>query len=94
MAKSDTKKSTSAEQKRDKDEESGKSSIIYYTACIVLLGAYCAYLYDQNQFKSHAENYVVLKPFQTLFEAVEQFSPFHEFITEPNIVTKPQENKT
>ena len=43
---------------------------------VVLIVSYSGFLYDEAGFRSHAEKFVVLKPFVVIFEAVEQFSPF------------------
>ena len=57
-------------------EPSGKLYLVPYLMFVVLIVSYSGFLYDEAGFRSHADKFVVLKPFVVIFEAVEQFSPF------------------
>jgi hypothetical protein len=79
---SKTKEKQKSQTVKQKTEES-KNGVVYfawYFAATVVLLAYSGFLYDSAGFRSHAQKFVVLQPFEVLFDAVEKYSPFHQVI--------------
>ena len=71
-------------KKQDNDSNNlGISTWITYSAISVLILSYCIFLYDRNIFKekSHVPGITHL---ETLFDAIEKYSPFHEFLLDDN----------
>ena len=71
-------------KKQDNDSNNlGISTWITYSAVSVLILSYCVFLYDRNIFKekSHVPGITHL---ETLFDAIEKYSPFHEFLLDDN----------
>ena len=65
------------------DEHSRKwgiSSWITYSSIVALMVSYCFFLYDRNLFHSQAVKVPGLTSLETLFDAIEKYSPFHEFL--------------
>lgn len=56
---------------------------VFYATCVVFVGLYVGYLYDQPHFKSYSG----LKPLARMFEFVEQYSPFQEFLDDDHQVS-------
>ncbi len=62
-----------------KDESrNGLAYFISYFLFTVVIVAYSGFLYDTEGFRSHAKTFVVLQPFEVLFDTVEKYSPFHQ----------------
>ena len=49
---------------------------------VLLLITYSVFVYDPVFFEAYTKEYEFLRPVTTLFQAVEDFSPFHEFISD------------
>ncbi len=62
-----------------KDEsKNGLAYLVPYFLFTVVILAYSGFLYDTEGFRSHAKNFVILQPFEALFDTVEKYSPFHQ----------------
>ena len=61
-------------------EKLGFGSLLFYVLASVFVVLYCIYLYDKSLFES--ESLPQLRSLNTFFDAVEKFSPFHQFIDE------------
>ncbi len=59
-------------------------SCLAYLAMFIIVIFYSGYLYDTEAFRSHSKAFKVLQPFEVLFDAVEKYSPFHQFLSEGN----------
>ena len=57
-------------------------SVIMYTAASLLVGLYGAHVVSPHLLQSYANEYPVIKYLVYFFDAVEVYSPFHEFIKE------------
>ncbi len=57
-------------------------SVGMYVFASLLIGAYGLFLVDPAAFKGYADQYPVVKPLEQFFQAVETYSPFHEFLNE------------
>ena len=55
-------------------------SVIMYTATSLLIGLYGAHVVAPHTFQSYANEYPAIKYLVYFFDAVEAYSPFHEFI--------------
>ena len=86
MAKEQSSKAGKAkpDPKKAKPEKSGNglTSLVPYLILTVVVVAYSGFLYDTDGFRSQAKVYVVLQPFEILFDAVEKYSPFHQVRSE------------
>jgi predicted heme/steroid binding protein len=60
-------------------EKWGMSTWISYLSAFVLICSYCVFLYDRNLF-SKVQHVPGLASLETLFDAVERYSPFHEYL--------------
>ena len=60
-------------------ERWGISTWITYLSSLVLIFSYCVFLYDRNLF-SKVQHVPGLTSLETLFDAVEKYSPFHEYL--------------
>ncbi len=64
------------------------SSKVFYSLLVVTAACYCAFLYDRPRFESFVDQYEYLKPVSTFFQAVEKYSPFHEFLLDEEAKSK------
>jgi len=55
------------------------STWIAYLSALVLICSYCVFLYDRN-LMAKVQHIPGLASLETLFDAVEKYSPFHEFL--------------
>ena len=78
--KSSEKEQTQTEKPKTGESKHGLAYFAWYFAVTVVLVAYSGFLYDTAGFRSHAKTFVVLQPFEVLFEAVEKYSPFHQVL--------------
>lgn len=53
-----------------------------YTGISLLVGLYSSYIVAPDLFRSYANEYHVIKYLEHFFDAVEAYSPFHEFIND------------
>lgn len=75
-----------------KDEsKNGLAYLVPYFLFTVVIVAYSGFLYDTEGFRSHAKNFVILQPFEVLFDTVEKYSPFHQFLEDS--AGRPSPNK-
>ena len=80
-----------------KDESrNGLAYFIPYFLFTVVIVAYSGFLYDTEGFRTHAKTFVVLQPFEVLFDTVEKYSPFHQvscwvFINDFTIIGRQEE---
>ena len=82
-------KSRSSTTSLKKDEKTGiVSTVILYIFGAFLLISYCGYAYDQDAFKSNSQRVAVLKPLVVLFDLIETYSPFHQFIDDEAFLKK------
>lgn len=87
MAQTPTKPSAKGKQTNPKSAPKtceGKcpvGSYLAYFSMFVIVIFYSGYLYDTEAFRSHAKAFKVLQPFEVLFDAIEKYSPFHQFIS-------------
>ena len=65
-------------------ERWGLSTWIAYFSVFVVMLAYCAFLYDRNLFHTQGRNIPGLSSLETLFDAIEKYSPFHEYLMDDN----------
>jgi hypothetical protein len=74
--------------KKGKLETSGHglAYIVPYLLFTVVILAYSGFLYDTDGFRSHANTYSVLKPFEVLFDVVEKYSPFHQVFSNKQLL--------
>jgi hypothetical protein len=75
--------------KKEKPETSGHGLAYFvpYLLFTVVIVAYSGFLYDTDGFRSHANTYSVLKPFEVLFDVVEKYSPFHQVLSNKQLKT-------
>ena len=59
-------------------------NMILYTGISLLVGLYSSYVIAPDLFRSYANDYHVIKYLEKIFNAVDEFSPFHEFINDSN----------
>lgn len=57
-------------------------NVIMYTGISLLVGLYSSYIVAPDLFRSYANEYHVIKYLEHFFDAVEAYSPFHEFIND------------
>ena len=57
-------------------------NVIMYTGVSLLVGLYSSYIVAPDLFRSYANEYHVIKYLEHFFNAVEAYSPFHEFIND------------
>ena len=83
MAKNSDKKSScpsfSTKENENTANDWGLTTWITYSSVFVLIISYCIFLYDRDIFKekSHVPG---ISQLETLFDAIEKYSPFHEFL--------------
>ena len=80
----DKKKEEQKAQKPAQEQEKSMVEAITFVIALFLVCAYGGYLYDKTAF----EQYSTLKPLVTLFEKIDQFSPFMEFLEDDNWATE------
>ena len=83
MAKNSDKKSScpsfSTKENENSSNEWGLTTWITYSSVFVLILSYCVFLYDRDIFK-HKSHVPGISQLETLFDAIEKYSPFHEFL--------------
>ena len=88
---SSQKKAKAEDKKKEAEKEAEKSlrfeNVIFYSLAFFLCCTYGAYSYDKNAFQTYASDFTPLAPLVTLFERIEQFSPFIEFLEDDNWAT-------
>ena len=88
---SSSQKKATAEDIKKAEKEAEKSlrfeNVIFYSLAFFLCCTYGAYSYDKNAFQTYASDFTPLAPLVTLFERIEQFSPFIEFLEDDNWAT-------
>jgi len=70
-----------AKQKSSDDDKCPAGSYLAYFFMFVIVIFYSGYLYDTEAFRNHSKTFKVLQPFEMLFDAVEKYSPFHQFLS-------------
>ena len=92
---SSSQKKATAEDEKKAEKEAEKSlrfeNVIFYSLAFFLCCTYGAYSYDKNAFQTYASDFTPLAPLVTLFERIEQFSPFIEFLEDDNWATLQEE---
>ena len=82
----DEKRSCPTLNAKDRDNNSdnwGISTWITYSSISVLIVSYCVFLYDRSIFKEKA-HVPGISYLETLFDAIETYSPFHEYLLDDN----------
>lgn len=64
------------------DEGPSKMTFVFYAFFFTILASYSLFLYDSKAFNGLSKEYTFLKPIDQFFQAVEEFSPFHEFLND------------
>ena len=77
-SKSTAKQPPQTVKKKTEESKNGLAYFAWYFVVTVVLVAYSGFLYDTAGFRSHAKTFVVLQPFEIIFDAVEKYSPFHQ----------------
>ena len=94
---SSSQKKATAEDEKKAEKEAEKSlkfeNVIFYSLAFFLCCTYGAYSYDKNAFETYASDFTPLAPLVTLFERLEQFSPFIEFLEDDNWATLQEEKE-
>ena len=94
---SSQKKAKAEDKKKEAEKEAEKSlrfeNVIFYSLAFFLCCTYGAYSYDKNAFQTYASDFTPLAPLVTLFERIEQFSPFIEFLEDDNWATLQEEKE-
>ena len=92
---SQTKATAEDEKKAEKEAEKSLKfeNVIFYSLAFFLCCTYGAYSYDKNAFETYASDFTPLAPLVTLFERLEQFSPFIEFLEDDNWATLQEEKE-
>ena len=80
----DDKSKKKKDAKNPADDEKSMVEVITFVIALFLVCTYGGYLYDKTAF----EQYSTLRPLVTLFEKIEQFSPFMEFLEDDNWATE------
>jgi len=72
-------------------EQVGLFTIVTYSFFALVLATYAAYLHDRQAFVSKTEGISGLRNLVTIFDVIEAFSPFHEFMddADPPATAKP-----
>ena len=87
MTKKEDEKSScptlNAKNDDNNSEDWGISTWITYSSVSVLIVSYCIFLYDKNIFKEKA-HVPGISHLETLFDAIEKYSPFHEYLLDDN----------
>ena len=77
-------------------DETKKSSnlfdVILYILAFSLICFYGLFAYDKNAFISYSKSFTPLQPLANIFEKIEQFSPFIEFLEDENWAKETTEN--
>jgi hypothetical protein len=78
MAKDSSTKTKSKPVPKPAKQVSNRSKLflVPYLLFVAVIVAYSGFLYDEAGFRQHAEKFVVLKPLEIVFDAVEKYSPF------------------
>jgi predicted heme/steroid binding protein len=95
---SSSQKKASAEDEKKAEKEAEKKSlkfenVIFYSLAFFLCCTYGAYSYDKTAFQTYASDFTPLAPLVALFERIEQFSPFIEFLEDDNWATLQEEKE-
>ena len=78
-----------------KKESLGLVGVVFYSVCAAFLLTYSAYLFDKEGFASKTKGISGVQDLVTVFEVIETFSPFHEFIDDDLVGRKePEKPKT
>ena len=80
--------------KNDSSDKWSLSTIVAYSTISALLLMYCIFLYDRKSFSSNLQNYPVVTHLDTFFNAIEKYSPFHEFLMDDDELISKYETKT
>jgi predicted heme/steroid binding protein len=66
---------------------------VTYLAVILLISSYGVFLVNPVAFGGYAKQYAVIKPLEQFFQAVETYSPFHEYANEEEINAQIRKDK-
>jgi len=90
QTKKNGKSSKKEEPKIEPPKKKSAFDAILYVIAFSFISAYGAFVYDKTAFTNYAKTFTPLQPLVTVFEKVEEFSPFVEFLEDDHWASEPQ----